>query len=141
MSILVAERYRELISAVSRSVALQGGTITVAELPEESNYPAVFTCRGLPVAKPDTALFLFFPTDPLLTSDVLSRIFIWTKSLDAEAARPVILLSAANLPVIQRALQATGLAKSCAVGTYMRTKEGYTIDWPAEPLEPPELDA
>lgn len=134
MSAFKPERYRDLVSAVSRCVTSQGGSITISELPDEANYPAVFTFRGMPDTKPATALFLFFPTYPMLTSEVITRIFDRTNSLRAEAPAPVILLSAPNLPAIQRVLQVSGLSRHCAVGTYTHDKEaGFSVQWPASP--------
>ena len=130
---MVPVRYRDLVSAVERCAALQGASLLPLELPVEANFPAVFSCQESGSPADANPLFLFFPTDPMLTSDVISRIFTWIGTLDKSSHQPMILLNASALPVVRRALQAAGLTQRCAIGTYAKDGDSYRVSWPEAP--------
>lgn len=137
----VVERYKGLIGAAQRYAAGAGTKLSLAAVPDERHFPLVFRLEpsGLD-ASADTAaglLFLFFPGESMLTSDVLNEV-INRLSTDASAPVPVLLFTDDDLRLVRRALEASGLSKHAAIHTYRYRAGLFECDWiPAgRPVEP-----
>jgi hypothetical protein len=137
----VLERYKGLISAAQRYAAGAGVKLSLNLVPDERHFPIVFhldPLTGDPSANsPESLLFMFFPGETMLTSDVLNEV-ISRLSTVADAPIPVLLFAEDDLRLVRRALDASGLSKHAATHTYRYHAGLFECDWvPAiQPVEP-----
>ncbi len=73
----IADRYRDLISATHRHGLTIGARLQLVDIPEERQFPVVFTFTtddSKPADNRHNLVFLFVPGESMLTSDVLSDV-------------------------------------------------------------------
>jgi hypothetical protein len=130
MESMLLERYRDLIIAVQRRAAELGIKLVIDSIPSQRHFPAIFNCQESSDADDTTALFLFFPAEPLLTSDVIALMFGRISALGDSAPRPLVLISENNLVAVKKAFRTVGISEHCTISTYSKFGDGYRILWP-----------
>ena len=135
----VLERYKGLVSAAQRYSVGAGVKLSLEAVPDERHFPIVFhldPISGHTAANsPKSLLFLFFPGETMLTSEVLNEVI---NRLNADAPTPVLLFAADDLRLVRRALEVSGLSKHAAIHSYRFHAGLFECDWiPAVlPVEP-----
>jgi hypothetical protein len=127
----IADRYRDLISATHRHGLTIGAKLRLDDIPEERQFPVVFsftTGANAAAKEHGSLLFLFVPGESMLTSDILAEIIRRIQNC-AAGCEHVLLFTEDDLRLVRRTLEASGLLNYATPFAYTYRAGYFSCEW------------
>jgi len=132
----VLDRYGDIVRALQRRASQLGLAVKPEYVPEDPQYPIIFTCTRSGEAELCALIFLFVPGDLFFTSDIVSFVFERIRSMGGEGVSVLLLFDSKVLPRVERVLSSMGLDDHAQIAAYTFSGYGYSMDWELSEPQP-----
>jgi hypothetical protein len=125
----VLDRYGDIVRALQRRATQLGLAVKPEYVPDDPQYPIIFTCTRSGETELCALIFLFVPGDLFFTSDIVSFVFERIRSMGGEGVSALLLFDSKVMPRVQRVLSSVKLDDQAATAAYTFSGYGYSMDW------------